>query len=148
LAVSVGSGAIDLTSAGGAGQLAEQIIRLAAGNQRDVTLHLHPPDLGDLTVRVQVTGREVAAWFGSPLIQVQQAVSQGMGQLDANLGSAGYTLSGAWVGADASGGSRQDQYVAQRPVPTADGATAIASATTSEIASSVLPTVSGVSVYA
>jgi len=148
LATSVGSGSIDLTSAGGAGQLAEQIIRLAAGNQRDVTLHLRPPDLGDLTVRVQVTGREVAAWFGSPLIQVQQAVSQGMGQLDANLGSAGYTLSGAWVGADASGGSRQDQYVAQQPMPTAAGATAITPATTSGIASSVLPMVSGVSVYA
>src|SRR5258708_18935137 len=42
LATSVGSSSIDLTTAGGAGQLAEQNIKLGAGNQPCLDLHLPP----------------------------------------------------------------------------------------------------------
>jgi flagellar hook-length control protein FliK len=75
---------------------------------REVVLQLHPPELGELTVRVLVSGRDVSAWFGSQQIPVQQAINQAIGQLHADLGNAGYNLSGAWVGADASGSRQSD----------------------------------------
>jgi len=84
-------------------QASDQLVRLVASSGREVTVQLHPPELGDLTVRVAVAGRDVSAWFGSPQPLVQQAIGAALGQLQAGLGSAGYTLSHAWVGADASG---------------------------------------------
>jgi flagellar hook-length control protein FliK len=66
-----------------------------------VVLRLHPPELGDLAVRILVNGRDVSAWFASPQIQVQQAISQAIGQLRVDLGSLGYNLAGTSVGAEA-----------------------------------------------
>jgi hypothetical protein len=70
---------------------------------QEILLQLHPPELGELSIRVAVDGRDVMAWFASPHAAVQQVLSQTVGQLHAELGSAGYSLVGAWVGADASG---------------------------------------------
>ena len=66
-------------------------------------MRLYPPELGEVTVRVAVSGHDVAAWFGSPEPHVQTAISAAIGQLQADLGNAGYNLNGAWVGADTSG---------------------------------------------
>jgi hypothetical protein len=90
-----------------ADQVSGQLVRLVSGDSREMVMRLHPPDLGDLTVRVAVSGRDVQAWFESPQPQVQVAISQAIGQLHADLGSAGYSLNGAWVGADASNARRQ-----------------------------------------
>jgi hypothetical protein len=54
-----------------------------------------------------VQGRDVSAWFGAAQPQVQQAVSQALGQLRLDLAGAGFTLTGAGVGADMSGAQRQ-----------------------------------------
>jgi len=96
-------------SAGLADQLSYQLTGLITGGGHEVVLELHPPELGDLTLRILVNGREVSAWFGSPQLQVQQAINQAIGQLQINLGSAGYSLTGAWVGADAWGPTEQDE---------------------------------------
>ena len=98
-------------------QASDQLVRLVASSGREVTVQLHPPELGDLTVRVAVAGRDVSAWFGSPQPLVQQAIGAALGQLQAGLGSAGYTLSHAWVGADASGAGERGRNPAppQRP---------------------------------
>ena len=88
-------------------QVAGALVRLAADGSREMVVRLHPAELGDLTVRVAVNGRDVTAWFASPQLQVQNAISEAIGQLHAGLGNAGYNLSGAWVGADASG-ARQE----------------------------------------
>ncbi|HML10019.1 MAG TPA: flagellar hook-length control protein FliK [Stellaceae bacterium] len=90
-----------------ADQVAGQLARAVSNGTREVTIRLHPPELGDLTVRVAVNGRDVSAWFASPQPQVQTAISAALGQLQTNLGNAGYNLSGAWVGDDASGARRQ-----------------------------------------
>jgi hypothetical protein len=82
-------------------KLSYHLLRLAGNDRHEVVLRLHPPELGDLTVRVQVAGRDVSAWFASPQIQVQQAISDAIGQLHTNLGNAGYSLNSAWIGADA-----------------------------------------------
>lgn len=101
VAVSASPSASAPSPTGLADQLSYQVVRAAENGGREVVLQLHPPELGDLTVRVQVVGREVSAWFGSPQAEVQQAISQAIGQLHSDLGNAGYTLNSAWVGADA-----------------------------------------------
>jgi flagellar hook-length control protein FliK len=88
----------DSAPSGLAEQLSNQIIGSAAAGHQDFALRLHPSGLGEVSVRILVTGHDVSAWFDSPQLPVQQAISQSMGQLHADLASAGYDLSGAWVG--------------------------------------------------
>jgi len=95
----------DGTSQPLANALGSQVLAMVAAGRSQVTVHLNPPDLGALTVRVEVQSRDVSAWFASPQPQVQQAVSDALAQLHGALGSAGLNLSGAWVGADVSGGN-------------------------------------------
>ncbi len=101
-------------------ELSEQLVRHVLGSiekgTHEVVLRLHPSELGDLTIRLAVTGRDVSAWFATPQIQVQQAIGDALAQLHSNLGNAGYTLTGAWVGDDAS--NQQDRRE-QPPLPSA-----------------------------
>jgi flagellar hook-length control protein FliK len=90
-----------------AAQVSDHLARLVSAGSGEMVMRLHPPELGDLTVRVAVSGRDVSAWFTSPEPQVQTAISNAMGQLQTDLGNAGYNLNGAWVGADASNARRQ-----------------------------------------
>ena len=82
-------------------QLFHHVMGSVGNGGQEVVLRLDPPELGDLTVRVLVHGREVSAWFATPQIQVQQAISQAIGQLQTDLGNAGYNLNSASVGTDA-----------------------------------------------
>ena len=95
-------------------QLSSHLLRSIQNPDHNVVLRLNPPELGDLTIRVVVSGREVSAWFATPQAQVQQAISQAIGQLHTSLGNAGYDLAGAWVGADASNPRERDS-----PLPSA-----------------------------
>lgn len=89
-------------------QLFHHVMGSVDNGGQEVVLQLHPPELGDLTVRVLVHGREVSAWFATPQIQVQQAISQAIEQLQADLGNLGYYLANASVGADASSAGEPD----------------------------------------
>jgi flagellar hook-length control protein FliK len=82
-------------------QVANRLAGVLAAGRLEVVLRLHPPELGELNVRMQVDGRDVTAWFESPLPPVQQALTQGMEQLRAGLANAGFNLNDAWVGGDA-----------------------------------------------
>lgn len=97
-----------------ADQLSGPLTQMVTIGPHEMVMRLHPPELGDLTVRVAVSGRDVSAWFASPQPQVQTAISAAMGQLQTNLGNAGYNLNGAWVGGDASGGGSRQQQPAPR----------------------------------
>lgn len=88
-------------------QVASQVVQLISSGSREMVMRLHPPELGEVTVRVVVNGRDVSAWFGTPQPHVQAAIADGIGQLQTGLGSAGYNLNGAWVGTDASGSRQQ-----------------------------------------
>jgi flagellar hook-length control protein FliK len=123
--------------------LSGDVARLLASSSREAVLRLSPPELGEVTVRVAVSGRDVSAWFGTPLPSVQQTISLAIGQLQTDLGNAGYTLNGAWVGADASGsGSEGTGAFVSAPARPAgasqDGPAAVSAA---------LPSASGVSIY-
>jgi hypothetical protein len=123
-------------------QLAHHVMTSIDNGGREVLLQLHPPELGDLTVRVLVSGRDVSAWFASQQIPVQQAINQAIGQLQLDLGNAGYNLSGAWVGADASGSREWEDRSLARSRGAADRS--------SSQGSSAPPTpsaASGVSIY-
>jgi hypothetical protein len=130
--------------AGFADRLSGDVARLLASSSREAVLRLSPPELGEVTVRVAVSGRDVSAWFGTPLPSVQQTISQAIGQLQTDLGNAGYTLNGAWVGADASGSESggTGAFVAaptRPPAGVSQGGPAAVSA--------ALPSASGVSIY-
>jgi flagellar hook-length control protein FliK len=107
-----------------------------------MVMRLHPPELGEVTVRVAVNGRDVSAWFGSPQPQVQTAITDAIGQLQAGLGNAGYNLNGAWVGADASGARQQTGSL---PLPTVAAATAPAA--DFGITAASQPSASGLNIY-
>jgi flagellar hook-length control protein FliK len=107
-----------------------------------MVMRLRPPELGDVTVRVAVTGRDVAAWFASPQPQVQNAISAALGQLQTSLGDAGYNLSGAWVG----GGAANAQQEQSDPPGSAASRTLSAVAVPSPAAAQ-LPAASGLNIY-
>ena len=102
-AISSAAGADTSATATVASQVASHVMRMVSSGSREMEMRLHPPELGEVTVRVVVNGRDVSAWFGSPQPHVQTAIADGIGQLQAGLGNAGYNLNGAWVGADTSG---------------------------------------------
>jgi len=112
----VSSPVADPTSGSLSNQVADQLVRLVASGSREMLMRLHPPELGELTLRVAVNGRDVSAWFGSAQPQVQAAITASIGQLQVDLGNAGYNLNGAWVGADGSG-ARQESAGAPAPNP-------------------------------
>jgi hypothetical protein len=96
-------------------------------------------------VRVAVSGRDVSAWFASPQPQVQSAISAAMGQLQTDLGNAGYNLSGAWVGADASSAQQQGSRLLAPPptLPSVDPSPAVLPAATTASG----PVASGLNIY-
>jgi flagellar hook-length control protein FliK len=109
-----------------------------------MVMRLHPPELGDLTIRVTVSGHDVSAWFTSPQPEVQNAISAAIGQLQTDLGTAGYNLNGAWVGADASGAQQQSAQ-APTPLPLRTPSTAASLALPAAVASR--PAASGLNIY-
>jgi flagellar hook-length control protein FliK len=131
-----------------AGTIADQVtgnlLRLASDGSREMTMRLHPAELGDVTVRVAVSGRDVSAWFASPQPQVQSAISAALGQLQTNLGNAGYNLSGAWVGADASSAQQQGSRL---PMPPPLPSSAASSPALSPAAAASGAAVSGLNIY-
>jgi flagellar hook-length control protein FliK len=148
-ALSASDAAPGLTSdPAGAGSMADQIAghmaRMLSNGTREVTLRLHPPELGDLTMRVAVNGRDVSAWFASPQPQVQAAISAALGQLQTNLGGAGYNLTGAWVGGDGSGSHQQSWN--NSPAPSQVGAS-LAAAAAAPVAAAPRPISSGLNIY-
>lgn len=142
------NGAVNVLASDGSSQplgnaLGSQILSMVASGRNQVTVHLSPPDLGSLTVHVEVQSRDVSAWFASPQPQVQQAVSDALAQLHGSLGGAGLNLSGAWVGADVSGGGNGRPAATPLPVRRAAAAPGRVEASTGGTTS-----VEGLSVYA
>jgi hypothetical protein len=125
-------------------QLFGHLLQSIQNPDHDVVLRLHPPELGDLLVRVAVSGREVSTWFATPQPQVQEAISQAIGQLHADLGNAGYNLAGAWVGADASDPRGRN---ARLPSPQPRDVPARGERATSAAVKTAASVGSGVSVY-
>lgn len=126
-----------------ANALGTQLLSMVAAGRNQVTVHLSPPDLGTLTVHVEVQSHDVSAWFASPQPQVQQAVNDALTQLHGSLSGAGLNLAGAWVGADVSGGGNGRPAATPLPIRRAPAAPGRADANVAGATS-----VEGLSVYA
>jgi len=126
-------------------QITDHLLRLVSNGSREMTMRLHPPELGDLTVHVAVSGRDVSAWFASQQPQVQNAINDALGQLQTNLGNAGYNLTGAWVGADGSGAQRQGTGQPAPPIPASLALPS--SALPAAVAAVSRPATSGLNIY-
>ena len=124
--------------------MVNHVLSMISTGHQEATLQLQPPQLGELTVRVAVQGRDVSTWFGAAQPQVQVAVSQALDQLRADLAGAGLNLAGAWVGADASG-MRHETLVNAAPSRRPNFAPSIDSSTVDD--NDVGVHSSGVSVY-
>lgn len=125
-------------------QLLSGVIGSIQSPGREIVLRLDPPGLGNLTVRVMVSGHEVTAWFATPQVQLQQVIGQAIGQLHTDLSNAGYTLSGAWVGADAS--NPRDRG-ASLPLPARERSAATGVEPETPRAAEIVSSSSGVSIY-
>lgn len=82
--------------------LANHVMSMVSTGGHEVTLQVQPPQLGEITIRIAVQGRDVSTWFGAAQPQAQVAVGQALDQLRSDLAGAGLNLAGAWVGADTS----------------------------------------------
>lgn len=125
-------------------QVAGHLARMVTSGAREMVVQLHPPELGDLTVRVAVSGRDVSAWFASSQPQVQSAISAALGQLQTNLGNAGYNLNGAWVGADASSARQQQGSSVPAPPPSSASVAPVAALPAAAVSR---PAASGLNIY-
>jgi flagellar hook-length control protein FliK len=127
--------------------LAVPLAGLVASSRREMAVRLHPPDLGELTVRVAVNGHDVSAWFETPQPQVQQIITDAIAQLQNDLGTAGYNLTGAWIGTGSSG---RDTPERAAPLRVASGRAlasgGLASGSTAR-GGTAIPSGSGVSIY-
>jgi flagellar hook-length control protein FliK len=127
-----------------ADQISGQLVRMVSSGPQEMVMRLHPPELGDLTLRVAINGRDVTAWFGSPQPQIQLAINDALGQLQTSLGNAGYSLNGAWVGADAAGTGQQRQNSPAAALPPRTDAPRTAPITGTAASQ---PQTSGMSIY-
>lgn len=72
-------------------------------------LQLNPPNLGPLTVVVQMAGNQANAFFSSPHAAVRDALQQALPHLGELLASSGLTLGQATVGDQRSGSGQHGQ---------------------------------------
>jgi flagellar hook-length control protein FliK len=123
-------------------QIAGHLVRMVSSGTRDMVMRLHPPELGDVTVRVAISGRDVSAWFAAPQPQVQSAINAALGQLQTSLDNAGYNLNGAWVGADTS--DARQQQPSPMPLQAPSSTSAVVRSTAAPSSPS---TASGLNIY-
>lgn len=103
-------------------EIGRRMLRTLDTGDQDISLRVHLPGFGDLDLRLVVAGHDVSAWFHSPQSSLQQAISQGLGQLQLDLAGAGYDLNRAWVGDNAwTPGSRSTAPAAVQQVRGAVG---------------------------
>jgi flagellar hook-length control protein FliK len=139
--------ALDETTTGAiSDQVTNQLLHLVSNGSREVVMRLHPAELGDLTVRVSVSGRDVSAWFTSAQPQVQGAINGALDQLQTSLGNAGYNLAGAWVGAESSSAQQQGQSQ-QAWTPTSASLTSSSAVLPAAAAATSRPSPSGLNIY-
>jgi len=93
--------------------LAQHLVRIDAGRDRQVELHLNPVDLGPLKVTVSISDQSAQVLFVSEHAAVRQAVEAALPQLRASFAENGISLGQASVGAGSGD-------AAARQAPTGD----------------------------
>ncbi|HSQ73431.1 MAG TPA: flagellar hook-length control protein FliK, partial [Rubrivivax sp.] len=95
------SGEARLTAAPGSAefssQLGAQLTTFVREGVQHARLHLHPAELGPVTVRIQIDGQAAQVHMAAEHALTRQALEQSMPMLAGSLREAGLTLSGGGV---------------------------------------------------
>ena len=93
-----------------------QVSLLAKDGVQQAELHLNPPDLGPVSIRIALAGNEARIDFGADLAATRHAIEQGLPELAGALRDAGFTLAGGGVSQHAgerhgsAGGSDEQRH--------------------------------------
>ena len=97
--------------------LAVQVSVLARDGVQHAELHLHPADMGPVSVRIALEGTLARVEFGADLAATRQAIETGLPELASALRDAGLTLSGGGVSEHSRGRDRGHAGHAERHDP-------------------------------
>ena len=78
-------------------QLGAQLTTFVREGVQHARLHLHPAELGPVTVRIQIDGQAAQVHMAAEHALTRQALEQSMPMLAGSLREAGLTLSGGGV---------------------------------------------------
>jgi flagellar hook-length control protein FliK len=103
-------------------EFAQKIVWIAGEKQQLAELHVNPPDLGALSIKLSISDNQTNAIFTSPHSEVRDAIESALPRLREVLAESGIALGNASVTADsprdgsAFDQSRQPQpFLADRP---------------------------------
>ena len=97
--------------------LAVQVSVLARDGVQHAELHLHPADMGPVSVRIALEGTLARVEFGADMAATRQAIETGLPELASALRDAGLTLSGGGVSEHSRGRGRGHADHAERHDP-------------------------------
>ena len=81
-------------------ELGQQIVWMVGDKQQVAELHVNPPELGPLDIKLTIDGSQTTAVFTSPHSEVREAVEAALPRLREVLADSGLTLGNASVTAD------------------------------------------------
>lgn len=81
-------------------EFAQKIVWMAGEKQHSAELHLNPPDLGPVNIKLSVDENQIRAIFTSPHGEVRQAIEDALPRLREVLADSGITLGNASVTSD------------------------------------------------
>lgn len=87
-------------SAGWSSEFAQKVVWIAGGKQQSAELHLNPPDLGPLSIRLAIEDDRANAIFHSVHSEVREAIQAALPRLREVLAESGIALGNASVTAD------------------------------------------------
>jgi flagellar hook-length control protein FliK len=91
-----------LNSAAWGGELGQTVVLMIGEKQHVAELHLNPPDLGPLDIRLTVNEHQTSAVFTSPHSVVREAVESALPRLREVLADSGIMLGNASVTSDSA----------------------------------------------
>jgi flagellar hook-length control protein FliK len=80
--------------------VAERVTLLVRDRVHAAELHVNPPELGPVSVRIDVSGSDAAVVFGAQHAETRNLLTEALPRLAEALAAGGITLSGAQVGAE------------------------------------------------
>jgi flagellar hook-length control protein FliK len=94
-------------------ELGQKIVWMIGDRQQTAELHINPPELGPLDIKLTIDGQSTSAVFTSPHSAVREALESALPRLREVLADSGLTLGNASVTADTPRDGRA--YAGQQP---------------------------------
>ncbi len=92
-------------------EFSQKVTWMVGQSQQSAELHLNPPDLGPLSVVVQVSGAQADAFFSSPHAAVRDAIQHALPHLREMLAGSGLSLGQATVSDQGAQGSPSQRHM-------------------------------------